>query len=83
MEAEVWAGGWAGAQAGAQAGTQAGAGSSRVTAPLPPAATAGSPLLPRSPPSRPHRSPLPTLIQNDYFKEDLPWQPDQKSGLGE
>lgn len=27
--------------------------------------------------------PLPALIQNDYFKEDLPWQPDQKSGLGE
>lgn len=26
---------------------------------------------------------LPALIQNDYFKEDLPWQPDQKSGLGE
>lgn len=26
---------------------------------------------------------LPALIQSDYVKEDLPWQPEQRSGLGE
>lgn len=62
---------------------QAGGGSSRAAAPLPPTAAAGPPRSPHSPPSRPLRSPLPTLIQNDSFKEDLPWKPGQKSGLGE